>query len=151
MSRVVSITLVFVNKALLSGQASVDAPLFITWYQCVITAAMCYGIAALPPSFGETLACNQIIMSTTVLKKVLPLSIVFVGMITFNNLCLKYVGVSFYYIGRSLTTVFNVALTYVVLGQKTSVNAVICCAVIVSGFWLGVDQEHESGKIKSQL
>ena len=40
--------------------------------------------------------------------QVLPLSIVFVAMISFNNLCLKYVGVAFYYIGRSLTTVFNV-------------------------------------------
>ena len=29
-------------------------------------------------------------------------------MITFNNMCLKYVGVAFYYVGRSLTTVFNV-------------------------------------------
>ena len=42
------------------------------------------------------------------LFQVLPLSIVFVAMIAFNNLCLKYVGVSFYYVGRSLTTVFNV-------------------------------------------
>ena len=40
--------------------------------------------------------------------QVLPLSIIFVCMITFNNLCLKYVGVAFYYVGRSLTTVFNV-------------------------------------------
>ena len=32
----------------------------------------------------------------------------FVGMITFNNLCLKHLGVSFYNVGRSLTTVFNV-------------------------------------------
>lgn len=43
--------------------------------------------------------------------QVLPLSFVFVMMITFNNLCLKYVDVSFYYIGRSLTTVFNVVST----------------------------------------
>ena len=40
--------------------------------------------------------------------QVLPLSIVFVGMITFNNLTLKYLGVAFYNVGRSLTTVFNV-------------------------------------------
>ena len=40
--------------------------------------------------------------------QVLPLSLVFVAMISFNNLCLKYVGVAFYYVGRSLTTVFNV-------------------------------------------
>ena len=32
--------------------------------------------------------------------QLLPLSVVFVGMITLNNLCLKNVGVSFYYIGR---------------------------------------------------
>lgn len=44
----------------------------------------------------------------TVIFQVLPLSFVFVAMIAFNNLCLKYVDVSFYYIGRSLTTVFNV-------------------------------------------
>lgn len=37
-------------------------------------------------------------------------------MITFNNLCLKYVGVAFYYIGRSLTTVFNVLMTWILLG-----------------------------------
>lgn len=43
--------------------------------------------------------------------QVLPLSIVFACMISFNNLCLKYVGVAFYYIGRSLTTVFNVVCT----------------------------------------
>ena len=70
----------------------------------------------------------------------LPLSIIFVGMITFNNLCLRHVGVSFYYIGRSLTTVFNVLLTYFILGQRTSLAAVACCAVILAGFYLGVDQ-----------
>lgn len=37
-------------------------------------------------------------------------------MITMNNLCLKYVGVAFYYVGRSLTTVFNVVMTYTLLG-----------------------------------
>ena len=70
---------------------------------------------------------------------------VFVAMITFNNLCLKNVGVSFYYIGRSLTTVFNVVFTYLVLGQKTSFNSIICCIVIILGFWLGVDQESDTG------
>ena len=67
-------------------------------------------------------------------------------MITFNNLCLKYVGVSFYYVGRSLTTVFNVAFTYLILGQKTSVRAILCCFIILLGFWLGVDQESNSGE-----
>lgn len=38
-------------------------------------------------------------------------------MIATNNLCLKYVGVAFYYVGRSLTTVFNVVFTYILLGE----------------------------------
>ena len=144
--RFVSITLVFLNKSLLSGSTSVDAPLFITCFQCVVTAAACYGIVSLPPNLGENVSCTQITISLQTLKKVLPLSIVFVAMITFNNLCLKHVGISFYYIGRSLTTVFNVAFTYLILGQKTSMRAIICCSVIIFGFYLGVDQEKDSGK-----
>ena len=83
-------------------------------------------------------------------------------MITFNNLCLKHVDISFYYIGRyvtlcfnhidiivilhrSLTTVFNVLMTYFILGQKTSLSAIACCGVIVGGFYLGVDQEDAAG------
>ena len=77
--------------------------------------------------------------------QVLPLSLVFVAMISFNNLCLKYVGVAFYYIGRSLTTVFNVLMTWIILGEKTSMSALACCATIVAGFWLGVDQEGVAG------
>jgi hypothetical protein len=33
---------------------------------------------------------------TNVARQVLPLTLVFVGMIAFNNLCLSYVEVSFY-------------------------------------------------------
>ena len=69
-------------------------------YLHMILAAMCYGIASLPPNFGESMNCVQISISLTILKRVLPLSLVFVAMITFNNLCLKFVGVSFYYIGN---------------------------------------------------
>lgn len=46
--RVVSISLVFINKALLSGQSdghTLDAPLFVTWFQCVVTVALCYMLA----------------------------------------------------------------------------------------------------------
>lgn len=83
-------------------------------------------------------------------RDVLPLSIIFVAMITLNNLCLKYVGVSFYYVGRSLTTVFNVLCTYFILGQRTSKRALLCCVVIIGGFFLGVDQEDASGQFNQR-
>jgi len=80
-------------------------------------------------------------------REVLPLSFIFVGMILFNNLCLKHVGVAFYYVGRSLTTVFNVVCTYIVLGDTTSGRAIMCCLVIIAGFFLGVQQEDASGSL----
>ena len=46
---------------------------------------------------------------------------------------------------RSLTTVFNVLMTYFILGQKTSLSAIACCGAIVGGFYLGVDQEDAAG------
>lgn len=78
--------------------------------------------------------------------QVLPLAVLFTSMIATNNLCLKYVDVSFYYIGRSLTTVFNMILSYLLLGQTSSVRCILCCTVIVGGFWIGVDQESAAGK-----
>lgn len=69
----------------------------------------------------------------------------FTMMIATNNLCLKYVGVAFYYVGRSLTTVFNVVLSYMILGEKTSLKCCLCCGMIIAGFWLGVDQESVTG------
>ena len=48
--RVVSISMVFVNKTLLGGGSvggKTDAPLFVTWLQCVVTAAACLVAARL--------------------------------------------------------------------------------------------------------
>lgn len=37
--------------------------------------------------------------------------------------------------------------TYVILGQKTSIKAIICCVVIIGGFLMGVEQEGATTKI----
>lgn len=134
---------VFVNKALLSSDTvNLDAPLFVTWFQCVVSATICYMLSQLGRRYPHAIhfpAGNP--MSWQTFRQVVPLSIMFTLMIATNNLCLKYVAVAFYYVGRSLTTVFNVAFTWLLLGQRTSVGCILCCALILSGFWLGVDQE----------
>lgn len=137
----ISILTVFVNKALLSG-LNLDAPLFVTWFQVLVSSSICFVMSSLSkryPRFVTVPSGNPLDKETFL--KVIPLSILFTAMIATNNLCLKYVGVAFYYVGRSLTTVFNVILTYLLLGQKTSGQAVGCCLLIVAGFWIGVDQE----------
>jgi len=141
----ISITLVFVNKSLLSGSQKLEAPLFITCYQCVVTVLACYAIKWTARQFPAHVSFPDLTVDANISKQVMPLSVVFVGMITFNNLCLQNVDVSFYYIGRSLTTVFNVLLTFFILGQKTSLAAILCCGTIVAGFYLGVDQEDVAG------
>lgn len=62
-------------------------------------------------------------------------------MITFNNLCLQYVEVSFYNVARSLTIVFNVAFTYMILNESTSYHTIICLLVVIIGFYIGSEGE----------
>ncbi len=38
---VVSISMVYLNKIVLSGKYSIPAPLFVTWFQCFITCIIC--------------------------------------------------------------------------------------------------------------
>uniref|UniRef100_A0A0N5AVF3 TPT domain-containing protein n=1 Tax=Syphacia muris TaxID=451379 RepID=A0A0N5AVF3_9BILA len=143
--RFCSIGLVFLNKFLLSND--LNAPLFVTWYQCVVTIALCYICSKAATLFPSSFSFPNVKFDYRISREVLPLSFFFVGMITFNNLCLKNVGVSFYYIGRSLTTVFNVICTYLILGQTTSLKAITCCLVIIGGFLLGVNQEDVAGSL----
>ncbi|KAK2187160.1 hypothetical protein NP493_173g03000 [Ridgeia piscesae] len=144
----VSIFLVFINKYLLSDKdLKLDAVLFVTWFQCVVSVLLCGILATVAKLAPNLISFPEFKINLHTAREVLPLSIVFVSMISFNNLCLKFVGVAFYYVGRSLTTVFNVMLTRAILKQSTSWSAIGCCAVIVFGFMLGVDQEGAAGSL----
>lgn len=133
---VVSISMVFANKTLLGGSDLKTAPLFITWFQCLVTVIFCFVTGTL-----GVLSVPQFEIKKDIARQILSLSVVFTCMIVFNNLCLKYVEVSFYQVARSLTIVFNVIFDFVVLGQVTSLPAIGCCAAVVSGFLLGNQQE----------
>ena len=164
---VVSISMVYLNKILMSNEGiSIPAPLFVTWYQCIVTVIICW-IAGLcgqrargnaasatqysavsvnengtsqpanppKPSFFAQFPKAEYLLSQA--RQIFPLSLVFVGMITFNNLCLKLVQVSFYNVARSLTIVFNVFLSRVFLGIPTSFKTVLCLMVVIIGFAIG--------------
>lgn len=133
------------NKELFNGKyVKLNATLFVTWFQCIISTTICVTITYLSQKFPRLFPFNlpkaePFKLST--LKNVIPLSILFTTMISTNNLCLRYVSVAFYYVGRSLTTIFNVILSYIFLKERQSLQSIICCAVIIAGFLLGVDQE----------
>jgi GDP-fucose transporter C1 len=58
-------------------------------------------------------------------------------MLALNNLCLKYVEVTFYQVARSLSINFTIMFTYVILGQKTSPSALLACFIVFLGFAVG--------------
>lgn len=129
---VTSISMVFLNKYLLdSPSLQLDTPIFVTFYQCLVTTLLCKGLSTLAICCPGAVEFPALDLDLGVARSVLPLSVVFIGMITFNNLCLKYVGVAFYNVGRSLTTVFNVLLSYLLLRQTTSFYALLSCGVII--------------------
>lgn len=142
----VSITMVFLNNYLLDSK-DLDAPLFVTFFQCLVSVCLCGVMNVLSIMYPSCVDFPSIKVDLKVSREIMPLSVVFISMITFNNLCLKHVGVAFYTVGRSLSTVFNVLLSYVILKQTTSMYAMVCCGVILGGFWLGVDQEGEAGSL----
>jgi GDP-fucose transporter C1 len=157
----VSINMVYLNKILMSSEGiSIPAPLFITWFQCVVTAMICWAAgkvsesmqkrsSPLPTQETDSKVHQSSFFSqfpkaeyhSAIGKKIFPLSVVFVGMITFNNLCLKWVEVSFYNVARSLTIVFNVVLSRVVLGSPTSPKTMACLGIVIVGFFLGASGE----------
>ncbi|XP_041644944.1 GDP-fucose transporter 1 isoform X1 [Cheilinus undulatus] len=142
----VSITMVFLNNFLLDNK-DLDAPLFVTFFQCLVTVGLCWVMQMLAKLCPGFIDFPTVRFDTKTAREVLPLSVVFISMITFNNLCLKFVGVAFYTVGRSLSTVFNVFFSYLILKQTTSIQALLCCGMILGGFWLGVDQEGVAGSL----
>jgi solute carrier family 35 (GDP-fucose transporter), member C1 len=159
----VSISMVYLNKVLMSNDGvSIDAAMFITWFQCVVTALICYGAgevaakfkvksdyqavstveggsSAAKPSFWAQFPKATYLVGTG--RKIFPLSLMFVGMVTSNNLCLKWVEVSFYNVARSLTIVFNVVLSQALLGASSSVTTLACLGIVILGFFLGSQGE----------
>ena len=67
------------------------------------------------------------------ITKIAPVTITFCSMIVFNNLCLKYVHVSFYQIARSLTIIFAILLTYFVMKQQTKQLEIAAAVLITFG------------------
>jgi len=141
---VVSITLVFSNKALLQPGTSIPAPMFVTWFQCVFTFLLIWVLGFLAEKNPTNATLKQFpkqTFDTDIAKKIAPLTLMFVGMVSFNQLCLQYVEVSFYNVARSLTIVANVIFSFFLLGETTSFLTLVCLVIVIVGFFVGADGE----------
>ena len=60
----------FVNKSLLSGSAKLEAPLFVTWYQCLVTVLACCFIRHLTKHFPDKISFPELKPDTNIMKQV---------------------------------------------------------------------------------
>ncbi|PRP80125.1 hypothetical protein PROFUN_12208 [Planoprotostelium fungivorum] len=131
----ISIALVFLNKNIMS--VDFPFPLFVTWYQLVVALVIVGILGHLGKSYPMLSIIPPLEFNVVIAQKVLPLAVVFVGMVAFNNLCLANVEVTFYQVVRSLTIVFTIIFTFTILGQSTSMATIQASAIVVLGFFVG--------------
>ncbi|KAF8963825.1 hypothetical protein BGZ46_000909 [Entomortierella lignicola] len=135
---VVSLAVVFLNKAILSGSENkFPYPLFVTLYQLIVALVLLVIFGHLGKRNRTFSMVPPYEFDLTLARKIAPLSVVYVLMLSLNNLCLQLVEVTFYQVARSLSIFFNILLTYTMLRQGTSVGAMIACGVVVLGFFVG--------------
>ena len=137
----VSIGLVFLNRLVLTDKSEKAGAIFVSWYQFVVAYVLIVIITTFFPNVPLLNLFPPLSFKPDLIVKVLPVSATFILMIGFNNKCLEYVSVSGYQIVRSLTILFNIILTYLVLGEKTSLKAGLACGGVVLGFFCGIEGE----------
>jgi len=136
-----SMMMVYLNKKLLkSDEFQLNTPIFVAFFQCFVAVLLCK-IFGFVTKYFRSDSPYSFKFDAKISREVLPLSFCFVAMIAFNNLCLRELGLSFFNIGRSLTTAFTIVFSYFVLKKTTSIRACLCCLVVIAGYLLGISSE----------
>jgi len=135
---VISLSIVFLNKYILSvSEFKFPYPLFVTWYQLLVALVLLVFFGEL----GKRISFFSIVppfeCDFRISKEILSLTLIYIGMLAFNNLCLQYVEVTFYQVARSLSIAFNILFTYTILKKDTSMHAILACAIVLAGFLIG--------------
>lgn len=145
---IVSLSLIFVNKHILSGSfGNYDMSIFVAWYQCCIASIMIF-LAGLVFNFMKWSFQIPTVHPKTLLEQdILILSYTFVGGLTLNNLMLKHISVAFYQVARSFTLVFTVMLSVYILCKPFTRKVLLCCFLVIGGFSLSVKEEDVSGTL----
>ncbi|KAI9277903.1 triose-phosphate transporter family-domain-containing protein [Umbelopsis sp. AD052] len=132
---VISLSVVFLNKIILSSaKYDFPYPLFVTWFQLLVALVLlivCSEVGKWNPSISLIPPYE---FDPAIAIRIAPLTAIYVLMLVFNNLCLKYVEVTFYQVARSLSINFTILFTYIILGQKTSPSALLACLIVFLGF-----------------
>lgn len=144
----VSISMVFLNKFILSGTfGDQDLTIFAAWYQSLSAVGCVLAVSYGSEKCRMGVKVPRVDPKQLLSKTILMLSMSSVASLTFNNLMLKNIGVAFYQVARSFTIIFTIILSACVLGKGLTVRSVIACLLVVSGFIIAIDQEDVTGTL----
>eukprot|EP01097_Dermamoeba_algensis_P005481 TRINITY_DN348_c0_g1_i1.p1 TRINITY_DN348_c0_g1~~TRINITY_DN348_c0_g1_i1.p1 ORF type:complete len:294 (-),score=57.46 TRINITY_DN348_c0_g1_i1:187-1068(-) len=130
------------NKYIMTyDQQKFSFPILVTWYQLLVAMICLISLGYLGQYISALSFVPVFEFKLKVAQQVFPLTFIYVLMLTTNNLCLNYVEVSYFQIARSLSVVFQIILSYVMLGAITSPKALLACFVVCLGFSLGTKGE----------
>lgn len=145
---VVSISMVFLNKHMLSGTyGDDDISIFVAWYQCFSAVAGIQLCKFFTRGTKLPIKIPSIEWDLLFKKDFLRFSCVFVASLTMNNLMLKHISVAFYQVARSSTLIFTILLSQCMLHKPITWKAIIACLIVTCGFFIGIDQEDASGTL----
>lgn len=129
-----SLSLTFMNKALFNR---FSFPLLVTLYQQIATWVLLWFFGVLGLHFNRLSFVPPPEFDARIGVDILPLTALYVAMLSSTNYCLRHVDISFYQILRSLVIPFNIVTSYLCLGFVPRPRTVGCCSVVMCGFVIG--------------
>ncbi|CEM26000.1 unnamed protein product [Vitrella brassicaformis CCMP3155] len=131
-----SIGLVWLNRLLFTEM--VPLPLFLSWVQQVIGLMLSVVLGSWTCHTSCPVSVKGFFRPIEWRwedgRRVLPLAVLFVGMLAFNNICLRYVQVAVYQVARSTSILFNLLLSSLLLkSDPLSMEALSACLVALLG------------------
>lgn len=131
----VSLATVFFNRYIFT--TAFKFPVFVSWLQQVV-GLLCYILLSQTGKHYARLSFLPIVkVNLDTVKSVIPMCVTFVAMLSFANICLKQVYVSTYQTARSLTLLFNLLLSKLVLSAHISRLSWCACFAVIFGFVVG--------------
>ncbi|KAK8802141.1 hypothetical protein WA158_006535 [Blastocystis sp. Blastoise] len=139
----ISISSIFANKWVYSCTSYINkAPLFVTFIQTGISALLFFLVKRV---YNRVYNEKSLSFQKTLFRlvNVFPLSLSFVLMLLFSNLCLKSIPITYYQIVRSLSLPMIPFFLYILLHEKTPWKTLLSCIIILSGYFYGIKKEND--------
>jgi len=146
---VVSIGAVLANKALYMTYAF-PYPIFATGFQFGISLIIMGLLHVVGKRVAMLAFYNDITLNFQVALEVLPVSVVFLCMILFNNVFLVSANLSMYTIGKAMAIPFSVMLSFLVFSTRISLSVLLACVVVAAGVVCGSLSSNVAHQLDAQ-